>query len=162
MNVMLEGTARVGGNYCRNITSFAYLVLTTLFCAQVNDHRNHITIIAISHHHTQTFLDMPRKGRLIIVSNRLPVSIKDTGHGQYEMKPSSGGLVTGLRGLANSGVNFLWFGWPGLEIPKENVSRLKRTLSKDHKAVPVLLDQRTSELYYNGFSSTHTLAHIRH
>jgi trehalose 6-phosphate synthase len=103
---------------------------------------------------------MPSKGRLIIVSNRLPVSIKDTGHSQYEMKPSSGGLVTGPRGLANSGVDFLWFGWPGLQIPKENVSKLK-SLSKNHNAVPVLLDQHTTELYYNGFSSTHTIVQTR-
>jgi trehalose 6-phosphate synthase len=104
---------------------------------------------------------MPSKGRLIIVSNRLPVSIKDTGHGQYEMKPSSGGLVTGLRGLANNGVDFLWFGWPGLEIPKENVSKLKTSLSKKYNAVPVLLDRHTAELYYNGFSSEDVIAQTR-
>lgn len=97
-----------------------------------------------------------RKGRLVIVSNRLPVSIKNKGQGQYKLEPSSGGLVTGLRGLANSGVDFLWFGWPGLEIPKENVSCLEKTLLGKHNAVPVLLDQHTSNLYYDGFSSMHT------
>lgn len=98
-----------------------------------------------------------QKGRLIIVSNRLPVSIEDTAKGNYKLKPSSGGLVTGLKGLANSGVEFLWFGWPGREIPKENVSRLSDTLLEEQNAVPVLLDQQTSELYYDGFSSTHLL-----
>lgn len=97
------------------------------------------------------------KGRLVVVSNRLPVSIKDTGQGRYELKPSSGGLVTGLRGLANTGVEFLWFGWPGLEIPKENASLLKKTLLEEHKAIPVLLPQHTSQEYYNGFSSTHVI-----
>lgn len=91
---------------------------------------------------------------MIIVSNRLPVCIEHKGQGQYELKPSSGGLVTGLRGLANSGVEFLWFGWPGLEIPKENASHLEKTLLEEQNAIPVLLDQHTSDLYYNGFSST--------
>lgn len=96
-----------------------------------------------------------RKGRLVIVSNRLPVSIKSTGQGRYEMKPSSGGLVTGLRGLANSGVEFLWFGWPGLEIPKDDAPQLERNLLGEHNAIPVLLDKQTSDLHYNGFSSIH-------
>lgn len=96
-----------------------------------------------------------RKGRLVIVSNRLPVSIKTKSQGEYQLEPSSGGLVTGLRGLSNSGVDFLWFGWPGLEIPKKNVPRLEKTLLKEENAIPVLLDQHTSDLYYDGFSSMH-------
>lgn len=94
-----------------------------------------------------------RKGRLVIVSNRLPVSINDRGHDDFELKASSGGLVTGLRGLANSGIDFLWFGWPGLEIPKKNASFLKTKLLEEHNAIPVMLDQNTSDQYYNGFSS---------
>lgn len=96
-----------------------------------------------------------RKGRLIIVSNRLPVSIKDLSHDRFELKASSGGLVTGLRGLSNSGVDFLWFGWPGLEIARKNASFLKKKLLEEHNAIPVMLDQHTSDLYYNGFSSKH-------
>lgn len=94
-----------------------------------------------------------RKGRLIIVSNRLPVSINDLSHDRFELKASSGGLVTGLRGLSNSGVDFLWFGWPGLEIAKKNASFLKTKLLEEHNAIPVMLDKQTSDLYYNGFSS---------
>lgn len=94
-----------------------------------------------------------RKGRLIVVSNRLPVSINGLSHDCFELKSSSGGLVTGLRGLANSGINFLWFGWPGLEIAKKSASFLKTKLLKEHNAIPVMLDQQTSDLYYSGFSS---------
>lgn len=97
------------------------------------------------------------KGRLVIVSNRLPVSVKNMGQGRYETKPSSGGLVTGIRGLVNSGVEFIWFGWPGEEIAKDSISELKGSLLKDHNAVPVLLDKRVSDLHYNGFSSMHTI-----
>lgn len=102
-----------------------------------------------------------QKGRLIIASNRLPVSIEDIGQGQYEFKASSGGLVTGLRGLANSGLEFLWYGWPGIEISKENVSHLRKPLLDEHNAVPVLLDQHTADLYYNGFSSKHEVHNTR-
>jgi trehalose 6-phosphate synthase len=100
-----------------------------------------------------------RKGRLIIVSNRLPVSIKDQGNDRFELKASSGGLVTGLRGLANSGIDFLWFGWPGLDIAKKNTSFLKTKLFEEHNAIPVMLDQQTSDLYYNGFSSKYFFTH---
>jgi trehalose 6-phosphate synthase len=100
-----------------------------------------------------------RKGRLIIVSNRLPVSINDLGQDHFELKASSGGLVTGLRGLANSGIDFLWFGWPGLEIAKKNTSFLKTKLLEEHNAIPVMLDQNTSDLYYSGFSSRHSISY---
>ncbi|RMY55591.1 hypothetical protein D0864_03812 [Hortaea werneckii] len=95
-----------------------------------------------------------KKSRLVVVSNRLPVTIEDVGGGQYDLKTSSGGLVTCLRGLANSGVEFLWIGWPGTEVPTENVSSLRETLRKERNAIPVLLDQHTSDLYYKGFSNS--------
>ncbi|GAB7334971.1 hypothetical protein MBLNU13_g06842t1 [Cladosporium sp. NU13] len=95
-----------------------------------------------------------RKGRLIIVSNRLPVSINGLSHDRFELKASSGGLVTGLIGLSNSGIDFLWFGWPGFEIAKKNASFLKTKLLGEHNAIPVMLDQQTSDLYYNGFSNS--------
>jgi trehalose 6-phosphate synthase/phosphatase len=48
---------------------------------------------------------------LIIVSNRLPVSVKKTD-GQLEFFPSVGGLATGLASYANDPHN-KWIGWPG-------------------------------------------------
>ena len=94
-------------------------------------------------------------GRLIIVSNRLPVCIKRIRDGLYDLSPSSGGLVTGLRGLANGGVDFLWYGWPGMEVPQKDIPHLSRALLHEHNAVPVQLDQQTADLYYDGYSSTH-------
>lgn len=91
--------------------------------------------------------------RLIIASNRLPVSVKDLGQGKYDLKASSGGLVSALQGLAKSGHAFTWYGWPGAEIADDSASRLSDALLKDHKAVPVFLDRQTAEMYYNGFSS---------
>ena len=94
-----------------------------------------------------------RKGRLNIVSNRLPMSIDGLNHDSFELKASSGGLFTGLRRLSNSGIDFLWSGWSGLGIAKKNASFSKTRLLEEHNAIPVMLDQQTSDLYYNGFSS---------
>ncbi|KAK3701348.1 Trehalose-6-P synthase/phosphatase complex synthase subunit [Vermiconidia calcicola] len=94
------------------------------------------------------------KRRLIIVSNRLPVGIKRMAEGQYDFSPSSGGLVTGLSGLAKGGVEFLWYGWPGIEVPQEDMSHLKEELLHKHNAVPVLLDQKTADHYYDGYSNS--------
>lgn len=91
--------------------------------------------------------------RLMIVSNRLPVGIKCLANDKYDFSPSCGGLVTGLKGLSHNDVTFLWYGWPGTTILPERVSHLKETLMDEFSAVPVLLDQETAELYYNGFSS---------
>jgi hypothetical protein len=91
--------------------------------------------------------------RLMIVSNRLPVGIQCLADGRYEFSPSCGGLVTGLKGLAQNDVTFLWYGWPGTKIRHEQSPHLKKTLMAEFNAVPVLLSQQTAELYYNGFSS---------
>jgi trehalose 6-phosphate synthase len=54
--------------------------------------------------------------RLIIVSNRLPVTIKkDTKTGEYTYKMSSGGLVSALSGCKKT-MNFTWIGWPGQDV----------------------------------------------
>lgn len=51
--------------------------------------------------------------RLLVVSNRLPVTVnKDQKSGEYNFKMSSGGLVTGLSGLKKM-MSFTWIGWPG-------------------------------------------------
>ena len=51
--------------------------------------------------------------RLLVVSNRLPVTVnKDQKTGEYDFKMSSGGLVTGLSGLKKM-MSFTWIGWPG-------------------------------------------------
>lgn len=92
--------------------------------------------------------------RLLVVSNRLPVSIKRSQDGTYDFSHGSGGLVTGLSGLAES-TGFIWYGWPGQEIPEGECASLSDRLKDDYGAVPIFLDEGLADLYYNGFSSKH-------
>jgi trehalose 6-phosphate synthase/phosphatase len=50
-------------------------------------------------------------GRLVIVSNRLPVTVRPQD-GEVILRPSGGGLATGLRGIHARG-GALWIGWSG-------------------------------------------------
>ena len=56
--------------------------------------------------------------RIILVSNRLPVTVEKR-KGDLQYHHSAGGLATGLDSVYNKG-NTLWIGWPG--INHENVS----------------------------------------
>ncbi len=54
--------------------------------------------------------------RLVIVSNRLPISVKKAeDNGSWSFQLSSGGLVSALQGLQKT-TKFLWIGWPGKQI----------------------------------------------
>jgi len=90
--------------------------------------------------------------RLLLVSNRLPVAIKRIGTNDYTFTQGSGGLVSGLAGLSKS-TEFNWYGWPGLEIPDAEAGHLSDRLREECGVVPVYLDDRLADLYYNGFAS---------
>ncbi|THC98909.1 hypothetical protein EYZ11_001622 [Aspergillus tanneri] len=89
--------------------------------------------------------------RLLIVSNRLPISIRRSESGKYEFSMSSGGLVTGLSGLSKT-TTFQWYGWPGLEVPENEVSSVKQRLKDEFNATPVFMDDKLADCHYNGFS----------
>lgn len=92
------------------------------------------------------------KRDLIIVSNRLPLSIKRVD-GSYESSISSGGLVTSLSGLTKS-TKFRWFGWPGIEVKDpQDQDQVSKSLVA-HNAIPIFLDSGLAHEHYNGFSST--------
>lgn len=92
--------------------------------------------------------------RLLIVSNRLPVTV-DKRAGQFEFKKSVGGVATGLSAY-HSGTDSLWVGWP--EIPasrlqQEERDQISRTLAEEHGCVPVYLTQGDVTDFYLGFSN---------
>lgn len=92
--------------------------------------------------------------RLLIVSNRLPLTIKRSDDGHYEFSMSSGGLVTGLSGLSKT-MTYEWYGWPGLQVPDAEAPHMKEKLKKECNAHPVFVDDDLADKHYNGFSSAH-------
>lgn len=90
--------------------------------------------------------------RLIIVSNRLPVSVNRKKDG-INITPSVGGLATGLSSFHRSN-NGLWVGWPGM-TPGNNREKfsLEKTLRDDFHCFPVYLSTSDLKKYYYGFSN---------
>ena len=91
-------------------------------------------------------------GRLLLLSNRLPITIKRSEDGAYSFSMSSGGLVTGLSGLSKT-TSFQWYGWPGLEVPENEIDDMKQRLKDEYGAHPVFVDDELADRHYNGFSS---------
>ena len=91
---------------------------------------------------------------IVIVSNRLPISVKKSGSG-LEFYPSVGGLATGLAAYVNDKRN-KWIGWPG--IPSDKLTKAEReeiaiTLRKSN-CYPVFLTQKQLDDFYNGYSNS--------
>lgn len=90
----------------------------------------------------------------IIVSNRLPVSIKK-GENGLEVYPSAGGLATGLSSYANKRGN-LWIGWPGIasdDLTEKEKRKIADLLAEYH-CQPVFLTEKQIEDFYNGYSNS--------
>ncbi len=90
--------------------------------------------------------------RLIIVSNRLPVSVTREG-GEVRLEPSTGGLATGLAG-PHQRLGGLWIGWPGPMngFGQDERARIAGQLA-EQRAVPVWLDADEVKHFYEGFSN---------
>ena len=98
-----------------------------------------------------------KKRRLIIVSNRLPVTA-GVVDGQMTLGPSSGGLVSALGAfLARRKTEeaelseFLWVGWPGNGIEAAHQSQVRRCLLVEHNCEPVFLADDVMDRFYLGF-----------
>ncbi|MFC1972631.1 trehalose-6-phosphate synthase [Chloroflexota bacterium] len=92
-------------------------------------------------------------GRLVIVSNRLPISLIRTGTGQWQVEPSPGGLVTALAPLLSERGG-LWIGWPGT-LEKVDLDDILAVASRDlgYLIKPVSLTEEELNQYYFGFSN---------
>ncbi|TDH68828.1 hypothetical protein CCR75_006666 [Bremia lactucae] len=96
---------------------------------------------------------MDTRHRLIMVSNRLPISFqRNETTGDWSFTMSSGGLVTALNGIRDQ-VPFLWIGWLGEEIPHEEQSKVREKLATEFNCVPVFLSKEIASMYYNDFSN---------
>jgi trehalose 6-phosphate synthase/phosphatase len=90
-------------------------------------------------------------GKLIIVSNRLPITMKRT-KGELSITQSVGGLATGLGSFYQSRES-VWVGWPGIAsnlLSDEQCVQIKSRLG-ERSCHPVFLTQRQIDNYYNGF-----------
>jgi trehalose 6-phosphate synthase/phosphatase len=90
--------------------------------------------------------------RLIIVSNRLPVTVR-AEHGEPIVHMSIGGLATGLR-APHERSNGLWIGWPGSlgELDPRGRENVLRQLA-ELRTIPLELEQREVEIFYEHISN---------
>jgi len=89
--------------------------------------------------------------RLLIISNRLPVTI-DRKEGGLHYHPSAGGLATGLNSL-DAAIDRIWIGWPGKAIDDLwEQEAVGNELSKEG-LIPVFLSGKEIGLFYEGFSN---------
>jgi trehalose 6-phosphate synthase/phosphatase len=89
-------------------------------------------------------------GRMILVSNRLPVKFEDSPSGKPDERiitRSSGGLITGLDPLHNKG-DGIWIGYPETDIDEHT----SKVLS-DMRLEPVDIPDDEYAGYYEGFSN---------
>ena len=94
----------------------------------------------------------PGRGRLLLVSNRLPVTAQVDATGVH-VEPSSGGLATGLRG-PHERMESMWIGWPG-DLPK---LRARRRAELDERlaelrCVPIHLSRTEIRRFYDEISN---------
>lgn len=94
--------------------------------------------------------DNTKPGRILIVSNRLPVSVVKTETG-LEYHASAGGLATGLRALHGE-IETLWVGWPG-SVQKQDRAEAEKKLIGDFACHPVFIADKLADRYYEGYSN---------
>ncbi|MFW6117238.1 MAG: bifunctional alpha,alpha-trehalose-phosphate synthase (UDP-forming)/trehalose-phosphatase [Thermoproteota archaeon] len=90
--------------------------------------------------------------RLLVVSNRLPVTIEKEEEA-LNFKASVGGLATGLSSFYKSR-NGLWIGWSGIssqKLTKSEEEKIEEDLQVDFDSYPVFLSQKDVDRYYYGF-----------
>jgi trehalose 6-phosphate synthase/phosphatase len=97
------------------------------------------------------------KKRIIIVSNRLPFTVREEA-GDLKFAPSVGGLATGissyleyLRYHPALSMDYLWVGWPGSTIPQEEKKRIQAKALSEFNSLPVFLSEEEIEEFYQGF-----------
>lgn len=93
--------------------------------------------------------------KLILISNRLPVTVEKKKSGQLEFNPSVGGLATGMSSLSKT-YTCIWVGFSGITLESlepEEMSNIDDALLKEYNSYPVPLTNRDIDFYYNGFAN---------
>lgn len=95
--------------------------------------------------------------RLVYIANRLPVRIEKKGNEPFHLRPSPGGLASGLNSyltslpLEQKKEGSLWAGWPGSPVEEADQKLLTDMLLHEHSALPIFLSTEQVNSYYNGF-----------
>jgi trehalose 6-phosphate synthase/phosphatase len=102
---------------------------------------------AVERPHDSSTLD-PSSRRVIIVSNRLPLTLASK-EGRLIVRSSVGGLATGLR-APHERAGGLWIGWPGRQLatlsPQDREVVDKRF--SELRVLPVSLTEQEVEVFY--------------
>jgi trehalose 6-phosphate synthase/phosphatase len=89
--------------------------------------------------------------RLLIVSNRIPVSVVKK-KGELHFEPSAGGVATGLNSFYKTH-NSVWIGWPGItreKVREKEKDQIREELAREN-CHPVFFSTKDAENYYQGF-----------
>ena len=92
--------------------------------------------------------------RLIIVSNRLPVTVEKR-KGELSFKGSVGGVATGL-GAYHKTHESLWVGWAdtaSARMDADERDQVRQSLLEHHSCAPVFLTPDDVRGFYHGFSN---------
>ncbi len=97
---------------------------------------------------------MAEGGRLLIVSNRLPLVMQRQESG-WQVRPGAGGLVTALAPVLRDRGG-VWVGWPGTTDPPDQ--DLRRAISGavgqlGYDLVPVFMDAEEKQQFYRVFAN---------
>ncbi|MFT4648120.1 MAG: trehalose 6-phosphate synthase/phosphatase [Glaciecola sp.] len=85
-------------------------------------------------------------GRLILVSNRLPIIVKEEAQ-QLSVELASGGLATGLSG-PHQATKGRWIGWPGMQSPGGGLSQEVQSLLDERGMTGISLSSEEYDSYY--------------
>ncbi len=91
--------------------------------------------------------------RLIVISNRLPATLRATGSG-WRVEESTGGLATAMRPILQQRGG-VWIGWPGDSTGVDTPQR-QEILDKWHSTedlVPVEIPAEIATHFYEGYSN---------
>lgn len=103
---------------------------------------------------TNDHMQVTTEGRLIVVSNRLPIVLSRTSKG-WEIERGSGGLVTAMEPVLRERGG-LWVGWPGIvDYNDIDLKGLLEQEAKDsaYRFQPVQIPEEERDKYYYGFSN---------
>src|SRR3954454_19439871 len=98
--------------------------------------------------------EMPGPGRLVVVSNRLPFSLKRGDDGQWSATRSAGGLATAMGPLLKQ-TGGIWIGWPG-DSSEPDDPRRRGNLDRGARDDGFHTVEMSAELFrgfYEGFSN---------